>query len=827
MTKLISILLLLLSSFTSKTVAQDCSLCPNGSQLEDLTRGLAFRSGTCGSAESLLRTVSNGSCDVVRESINSIYDQTAFCCSGIDPPDVCVLCGEHGTPAENPNTLILPSLHPDTPSTLQNGGTCGSVNNLAQYIKDEAECEAFQKASTICCDYHCALCPEKSSIENPSRELIGEGMTCAEADAVLTPIPFSQCGPPRGDINSIYDQSAVCCSGVDPPGECSLCGDGVLANPGAIVPFTGGKTCIDIAISAAFIVDPTTCDIFHDATSMCCGPAPPTSPPEPAGPCGICPPDSEIVHQDRPVPLSDPDAGTCVTFSAQFAELAEDECAATVAAANTVFDYTSWCGCQVVNPTDGPCQICPQGNAIVRPDRVIPRSDGATCASFNEELLFEVESDACTVKKNEVGENFHIAFWCGCEGAEVPPPENPCQLCPEGRVMVNPNKAIPFGEEGETCGTLNEQFSAVWSEICEDTVLDVSRSVDYRAWCECSGSFKPDNACVFCGGSPLFDVSIQVPETNQTCGDLKDLAEFVLDEETCNDMREARPLCCDNQNPTCSICPPGSILGNPEQELTIGDSVVMTCLDLNELVSYTPQDECAETIGNEDFSVASWCGCEGVEAPEDCSLCGPDDQLKNAEFEIPGTDGWTCEYAEEFARHVTNATICEEQVKLLAGVLCGCEPKPTPCSLCPEWSAIEDPSREGPLGVGSCDSFERSIGKHSSDCQVRLDESNNFFDLSSICCVEVAPPGQCNLCGEGGTLINTGATVEMGIAQTCQSFHDLVPAVTDPVQCQDMIDAAASLCCQGGSASGAPTRCVSMLIAGLVVMAGSTIMLSV
>lgn len=65
-----------------------------------------------------------------------------------------------------------------------------------------------------------------------------------------------------------------------------------------------------------------------------------------------------------------------------------------------------------------------------------------------------------------------------------------------------------------------------------------------------------------------------------------------------------------------------------------------------------------------DCNLASWCGCVGMVTPDECSVCGPDDEISDEDLQID--DNFTCGSHAEFYRHFT---ICPDYEPLKAA--CG------------------------------------------------------------------------------------------------------------------------------------------------------------
>ncbi|CAJ1937852.1 unnamed protein product [Cylindrotheca closterium] len=121
--------------------------------------------------------------------------------------------------------------------------------------------------------------------------------------------------------------------------------------------------------------------------------------------------------------------------------------------------------------------------------------------------------------------------------------------------------------------------------------------------------------------------------------------------------------CCPTkQDPAiCFLCNSAEATFNADK--AIPDSEVPSCGIIDAMLSYA-ESEANCTAGKAEFdtsfNLASFCECSDVPAPELCKVCD-DNQVvtTNTTAVVPDGDGLTCIEGFEFARHVTNQTVCD------------------------------------------------------------------------------------------------------------------------------------------------------------------------
>jgi hypothetical protein len=363
--------------------------------------------------------------------------------------------------------------------------------------------------------------------------------------------------------------------------------------------------------------------------------------------CSLCPDGSSIEDAAREF-LG---LATCGDSEDMLSDLSPGaECDGFVDTINAAsYNQTAFC-CSDMDPAKGLCSLCEAGSSLINPDSIV--LNGPTCSELSTDAAYIVDATVC--------EQFTSVRPFCCSQTT-----NTCPLCPNGGEIAFPDKAVPFleGWGVSTCAGLYYGLTILSDAECDSTLADLGAVLSYQAWCGCTDVTTPE-ICDFCGSGELVDPNQVIPETDGgTCEQFDELSPYLTSMETCADIQGGgRPLCCTNPDPTCAICPDGSPVGLPDRKVYFSDGN-FTCGDFDKFISFVPEDECADELASLEVNYASWCGCAGVETPDECFLCGPDEEISDPAAIIPERDGLTCEVGAELARHVVNETSCEIDVK--------------------------------------------------------------------------------------------------------------------------------------------------------------------
>ena len=109
-------------------------------------------------------------------------------------------------------------------------------------------------------------------------------------------------------------------------------------------------------------------------------------------------------------------------------------------------------------------------------------------------------------------------------------------------------------------------------------------------------------------------------------------------------------------NAQCSLCGAADASFNAEKELMGVEGI--TCAALSEQLSQLPEGEmCDGGKGLMPIDLASYCECAGTTPPNTCKVCGDNQNINSAAV---AQDGVTCGQGLDFAKYITNATMCAE-----------------------------------------------------------------------------------------------------------------------------------------------------------------------
>jgi hypothetical protein len=222
------------------------------------------------------------------------------------------------------------------------------------------------------------------------------GMSCSSDIAYQVALLSSdQC--PDMALHLGFDATALCCLGEEPPNRCPICsssgqqqliGDKVIGTD-----LYGEVTCSDIQDAATLIPTDDLCQTFRQeqvplASSLCCDDLP-SEEAECALVCadGLPPPD---IFRTDPVTRH-----SCDSLAMEFTKLPQDQC--PNAAFLLGFDAHAFCCSDPPPPPNANActPICPQGEELLYPHRILYSYDEHTCAAVQDSLAFAV-GDGCT-----------------------------------------------------------------------------------------------------------------------------------------------------------------------------------------------------------------------------------------------------------------------------------------------------------------------------------------------------------------------------------------------------------------------------------------------
>lgn len=305
--------------------------------------------------------------------------------------------------------------------------------------------------------------------------------------------------------------------------------------------------------------------------------------------------------------------------------------------------------------------------------------------------------------------------------------------------MLSPDRNYSWSTALTTCADFENDFGGSFindEDGQEECDLD-GFWIDMAAYCNCEGH-SPSYACDFCSSGTIInpDLLVDAPEGSDlrvslTCAEAGLATEYISDANTCLSLKLLfAPTCCLMPNTTgtttnqtlepgqCSICPSGSTMQNANRSLFfVGNGITCASGDAI-LAGLTTQDECAAATARLDalpLDVAAWCGCTGVDPPDDASSCTLCTQVSGGV--VSNDEGMvdlgnnltvTCDEADMLAPYINDATVCQQNY-LQVGVRECCSGVPT-APVAPSPQTMEKPTVAPTFGTSGASHLLRSRG---------------------------------------------------------------------------------------------------------------------
>jgi hypothetical protein len=396
-----------------------CLVCLDGStplETDDLLDEGRFGPGiSCASllegAEDLL-----GECNEDFFVLQLTLIQANCCPNGSRSP--CTLCPDASS------DIAFPSRSVPTPTGNLVDISCSDlIDNetvktefLADFVGEPGVCEntlvrrsaGYCGCPSIVSTQACDLCNGGELIPDGEFSLIDT--PCSEIAFEVSLLPPDQCQQASNGLLG-FDAAALCCENVDRPNQCNLCSAREQLVPVRAVTTEayGQVTCAELQDAATLTTTSSACQsLQNEAGGACCIPRPASDICELTCPDGSTPPD----------PLKrDPVTGySCQDLALEFAKYSADECDKDVISSAIGFDAEAFC-CPRVNPPDQ-CVICPQGEELIYPERVLFAYEGHSCSALSESLRHTLDFASC----QSVVDDSRAERNCQCRTSPVSPP---------------------------------------------------------------------------------------------------------------------------------------------------------------------------------------------------------------------------------------------------------------------------------------------------------------------------------------------------------------------------------------------------------------------
>lgn len=212
--------------------------------------------------------------------------------------------------------------------------------------------------------------------------------------------------------------------------------------------------------------------------------------------CRICTDGSPVGMPSREIPLFQslfPQGitPTCDLFEAFLLSMNQQDALCV----STQSFMGSYCGCPGAIPLENgteTCSLCPGGETVSEPEKVINLFEFETCADFDDalRLLLPAESEQCPQIQSIYG-------LCGCSSG----PDPPCSMCQDGSQITTPDRVIPFVESpfgpgfNITCALYEAN---VLTLAGDDQACQLAQGLG--SYCGCP---PLENHCEFCPGEKV------------------------------------------------------------------------------------------------------------------------------------------------------------------------------------------------------------------------------------------------------------------------------------------------------------------------------------
>jgi len=502
-------------------------------------------------------------------------------------------------------------------------------------------------------------------------------------------------------------------------------------------------------------------------------------------------------------------------------------------------DLPSYCGCPN-SPAPRLCTfVCAKGDFdAINTDLVVDKlEDGTklTCGDILSVVPYIVDFDVC--QDHQKYQSLCCAsFEASCHLCQatgnIDSGNNATSSTKVTPKMLYPEKTIPSLKR--SCGLVDQYFGTVLVNNNDNDVTQECNNyrivetqnaiVDFESYCGCETAVAP-STCEFCTGVDLMNPDLVLKDirgqkrnhhqgaidklngwgvdgNSMTCRSLAELIPSVTNATFCEDLQYFRPICCQDFQPTCTICTSVAFDG---ATLTKPDAIIPgredTCAQVDQYFHFIQRNATACNAQRNGFStdldVVAYCGCPGEEPPATCNFCDLEDLIDPDLVVGVGQDARTCGYLAGMAPYITNQTLCGWLE--YAEPQC-CQPKvESPCSVCQNQGPMGRPNNVVEHQKGTtCAELDQRIQQLPQDIctQVKADWD---FDLESFCgCEGSDAADRCELCGPDQVLRNHLTSLPDRPSWTCMIGHQHAPFIADDAICASEINTNANieLCCE-------------------------------
>lgn len=442
------------------------------------------------------------------------------------------------------------------------------------------------------------------------------------------------------------------------------------------------------------------------------------------------------------------------------------------------------------------------------PERIVPDSDW-TCKEVDEMILSGLALDTCEdmIASLPNHASIDLAAFCGCDGAtsttDVAIGSHPCSFCsgsttsssaPSSYLNILPPRVTP------PVSTREPSSSPSPSPYVSATFAVLAQSVPTS-----EPSFHNEGEILVGGkrqGPPDMGSGSSFEDF---CLDLSTMAPYVKDADYCDTMiKPMEQMCCPTEGidaTRCSLCPAGSVMEHPYREIPLwnGDfsTVGGTCQQLEDEFATISLRSCEQAkvgVGSGTLDLPSFCGCRGVEIPNPCSFCSPEDMV-NPDYDISELVNYnfTCKGASDLAPFIhADSVICHDRFNLIRKGCCREEER---CLMCADGKdEIAFPGKILAMNPEpqTCADLQLALGFMDQDECAEI-RSSFPLDFAAYCgCSGASSQNECSLCAGGFEVLHDNPASD-GVS--CGEIDDLTRYVNDPDLCASFQAFTRPKCC--------------------------------
>lgn len=365
----------------------ECSVCQDGIFPSGIgtPAASAWVQGTIPSCSNLQLGAQDLQNATVECDILQLTAYQAGCCEDFDSSQ-CTLCAVGSLPIEQ-NNRIVPSIG-DFDVTCNDLAQNDTIRNeyMKQFLDTPGLCETtvLRRSAGYCgcpgVNVQCHLCDDGDTLLSDQVYPL-TGTSCADIAYYVSLLSEDECRNNGANDIFEFDPKALCCPNMERPNNCTICSSDQWFNPlaTASTELYGSVSCAVVQDAASLITSETHCGTLREeAGSQCCTDTPPPVSCELICPDGAPPPDPF---------KSDPVTGhSCESLAFSYSQLSEDQC--QNAAATLGFDAVAFCCSNVSIPNQ--CPVCPSGQELLFPERVLFTYKEHSCQTIQESLRFVV-----------------------------------------------------------------------------------------------------------------------------------------------------------------------------------------------------------------------------------------------------------------------------------------------------------------------------------------------------------------------------------------------------------------------------------------------------